>query len=146
MDSHWSYFDPGCTYVGAVVIEGSRREVKYKNIYSAIHNFGHSFLSLMNYVDGDYVIDELSDIISRGYDIEIDWLNNRFTPKHEATPRIIKSMDYYFANLKRHLQSQHVDVNRIKAMKLCCPTRGRKYMWAKDDRGKEYKIYVSEIK
>jgi len=32
--------------------------MKYKNIYSAIHNFGHSFTSLMNYVDGDYVIDE----------------------------------------------------------------------------------------
>ncbi len=120
--------------------------MKYKNIYSAIHNFGHSFLSLMNYVDGDYVIDELSNIISKGYDIEIDWLNNAFMPKPEATPRIIKSMDYYFANLKKHLQSQNVDVNRIKAMKLYCPAKGRKYMWAKDDRGKEYKIHVSEIK
>ena len=120
--------------------------MKYKNIYSAIHNFGHSFLSLMNFVDGDYVIDELFNIISRGYDIEIDWLNNTFMPENEATPKIKKSMDYYFSNIKKHLQSQHVDVNCIKAMKLHWPAKGRKYMWAKDDRGKEYTIYVSEFK
>jgi len=116
--------------------------VKYKNIYSAIYNFGHSFLSLMNYVDGEYVIDELHNISSKGCDIEIDWLNNIFIPEEELTPRIKKSMNDYSANLKRHMQSQNIDVNRIKAMKLYWPARGRKYMWAKDDRGKEYKIYT----
>jgi len=120
--------------------------MKYKNIYSAIHNFGHSFLSLMNFVDGKYVIDELQNIISKGYDIEINWLNNTFTPEEEATPRIKNSMDYYFANINSHLKSQHVDVDRIKAMKLHWPAKGRKYMWAKDDRDKEYTIYVSELK
>lgn len=120
--------------------------MKYKNIYSAIHNFGHSFLSLMNFVDDGYVIDELFNIVSKGYDIEINWLNNSFKPEKEITPRIKKSMDYYFANIKEHLQSQQVDVNHIKVMKLHYPANGRKYMWAKDDRGKEYKIYVSEIK
>ena len=116
--------------------------MKYKNIYSAIHNFGHSFLSLMNYVDGDYVIDEMVNIHSKGHDIEIDWLNNTFIPEEETTPRIKKSMDLYLADLKRHMQSENVDVNRIKAMKLFWPARGEKYMWARDDRGKEYKIYV----
>ena len=52
--------------------------MKYKNIYSAIHNFGHSFLSLMNYVDGVYIIDDLTDIMKKGHDIEIDWLNGEF--------------------------------------------------------------------
>ena len=120
--------------------------MKYKNIYSAIHNFGHSFLSLTNYVDEDYVIDELFDIVSRGHDIEIDWLHKTFVPAEEATPRIRESIDYYAAQLKEHLGSQAVDEDRIKAMKLYWPAKGRKYMWAKDDRGKEYKIYVSEIK
>jgi hypothetical protein len=116
--------------------------VKYKNIYSAIHNFGHSFLSLLNYVDGDYVIDELSNISSKGCDIEIDWLNNTFMPEEELTPRIKKSMDDYWATLNQHMQSQNVDVNRIKTLKLYWPARGKKYMWARDDRGKEYKIYI----
>lgn len=97
----------------------------------------------MNYVDGVYVIDDLSDIMARGHDIEIDLLNNTFTPKQEATPSIIKSTNYYCADLKRHLKSQDVDVDRLKMVKLYCPARGRNYMWAKDDRGKEYKIYIS---
>lgn len=46
--------------------------MKYKHIYSAIHNFGHSFTSLMNYVDDDYVIDELDKIHAEGHDIEVD--------------------------------------------------------------------------
>ena len=120
--------------------------MKYKNIYSAIHNFGHSFLSFTNYVDEEYVIDELFDIIARGHDIEIDWLQKAFIPAEEITPRIKKSIDDYAAQLKQHMQSHAVDMDRIKAMKLHWPAQGRKYMWAKDDRGKEYKIYVAEIK
>jgi len=120
--------------------------MKYKNIHSAIHNLGHSFLSLMNYVDGDYIIDELITIRSKGFDIEIDWLNNTFMPEEQLTPRIKKSMAYYFENLTRNMQSQNVDMDRIRALKLYWPTKGRKYMWARDDRGKEYKIFISEIK
>ena len=100
----------------------------------------------MNYVDGEHIIDELFNIRSRGSDIEIDWLNNTFIPEKELTSRIKKSMTYYSENLTRNMQSQNVDLNRIKALKLHWPAKGRKYMWAKDDRGKEYKIYISEIK
>lgn len=117
--------------------------MKYKNIYSAIHNFGQSFLSLMNYVDGVYVIDDLSDITARGHDVEIDWLTNTFTPNQQATPSILKSMDYYCGDLKTQMQSQCVELENIKEIKLFCPTKGRRYMWAVDERDKEYKIYIS---
>ena len=100
----------------------------------------------MNFVDNGYVIDELYNIVTKGYDVEIDWLNNSFKPEKEITPRIKKSMGYYYANLKSLLQAQQVDVNHIKVMRLHWSAKGRKYMWAEDDRGKEYKIYVSEIK
>ena len=146
MDSHWKCLVPCFNGVDRVIIEGTKKEVKYKNIYSAIHNLGQSFLSLMNFVDGDYVIDELFNIRSRGFDIEIDWLNNAFIPEEELTTKIKKSMSYYSENLTRNKQSQNVDLNRIKALKLHWPAKGRKYMWAKDDHGKEYKIYISEIK
>jgi len=46
--------------------------MKYKHVNAAIRNFGHSFTSLMNYVDGDYVMDELAKIHSKGCDIEVD--------------------------------------------------------------------------
>ncbi len=117
--------------------------MKYKNIHAAIHNLGHSFLSLMNYVDGVYVVDDLADIIIKGHDIEIDWLSNTFAPQQEATPAIIKSLDYYCTGLKKQLQSEDVDVDCLKSLKLYCPVRGRKYMRAEDDRGKDYKIYIS---
>ena len=58
--------------------------MKYKHIAGAIHNFGHSFTSLMNYVDGDYVIDELAKIHAEGKDIEVDWLSGRFKPAEMA--------------------------------------------------------------
>lgn len=45
--------------------------MKYKHIPSAIHNFGHSFTSLMNYVDDGYVIDDLQKIHEKGLDTEV---------------------------------------------------------------------------
>jgi hypothetical protein len=120
--------------------------MKYKNIYSAIHNLGHSFLSLMNYVDGEYIIDELFNIRDRGFDIEIDWLNNTFIPREASTSRIDKSLRYYSEGLKKAMKSQSVNLKRIEALRFHWPAKGRKYMWAKDDRGKEYKIYISETK
>jgi hypothetical protein len=120
--------------------------MKYKNIPAAIHNFGHSFLSLMNYVNGNYVIDDIDDIISKGYDIKIDWLNNTFHPQQQLTSRLSKSIKYYSSHLKKHLQSHSVEIEHIVEINLYYPANGRKYMWAVDDRGKEYRIYISELK
>ncbi len=97
----------------------------------------------MNYVDETYIIDELLDIRSRGFGIEIDWLNNTFIPEEELTSSIRKSMAFYSENLAEHMNSQNVDLNLIQALKLYWPANGKKYMWAKDDREKEYRIYVS---
>ncbi len=97
----------------------------------------------MNYVDGKYIVDELFDIRSQGFDIEINWLNNTFIPEGELTPNIKKSMAYYSGNMAEYMKSQNIDLNLIRALKLYWPANGKRYMWAKDDRGKEYKTYVS---
>ena len=97
----------------------------------------------MNYVDGTYIIDELLDIRSKGFDIEIDWLNNTFIPEAELTSNIRKSMAFYSKNLTGHMKSQDIDLNLIQALKLYWPANGKRYMCARDDRGKEYKIYIS---
>jgi hypothetical protein len=120
--------------------------MKYKNIYSAIHNFGHSFTSLMNYVNGDYVIDELRRIHAAGYDISIDWLIGRFEPAALETHRMQKSIEYWKNFLSNHLLSQKVEITRLSQMRFYWPARGRKFMEATDDRGKTYKIYVNEAK
>ncbi len=92
------------------------------------------------------MIDELINIVSEGQDIEIDWINNEFAPEDLLTPRIEKSMDLYRANLESHLRSHSVGPERIAALKFHWPAKGRRYMWAVDDRGKVYRIYVAEIK
>jgi len=120
--------------------------MKYKNIYSAIHNFGHSFTSLMNFVDGDYVIDELAKIHSKGYDIEVDWLTSRFKPEQLVSNRIKKSIGYWGDYLEKHLSSQNVDLDKISSLYFRWPAGQRKFMIATDDRNKEYKIYINETK
>lgn len=122
-------------------IEG-RETMKYENINSAIHNFGRNFLSLMNCVDGVYVIEEIFDIRKKGYDIEIDWLTGRFTPESEATGPIRQSMADWRADLERHLASQDVNIDKVRGLKLVFPARGLCFMWAVDDRGREHRIYI----
>ena len=39
--------------------------MSYKRIGTLIHNWSHQFISLMNYVDGDYVFDEMMRLLSR---------------------------------------------------------------------------------
>ena len=120
--------------------------MKYKNIPSAIHNLGHSFTSLMNYVDDGYVIDDLADIHRQGHDIEIDWMRGAFHPKRMETGRIRSSIEYYADTLASHFSSQDVDFDRIASLSFCWPAGKRKYMLAVDDRGRKHRIYVRAIK
>jgi hypothetical protein len=119
--------------------------VKYKHIPSAIYNFGCSFTSLMNYVDGDYVIDELASIHKQGRDIEVDWLTGRIVPPDLST-RAQKSIDHYRDRLSAHLRSQNVDPKAIIELKFLWPARQKKRMVAVDDRGRQHKMYVNEMK
>lgn len=100
----------------------------------------------MNYVDRDYVIDDLAQIHRKGYDIEVNWLSGQFAPAHMSSTRIKKSIVMYRQRLQQHLASENVDVDRLIQLKFCWPAKGRKYMQAIDDRGKKYKIYVQEYK
>jgi len=120
--------------------------MKYKHIHSAKHNFGASFTSLMNYVDNEYVMDELTSIHTHGNDIEVNWLSGHFIPEALATPRICKSIKCWRDGLEKQLASQNVDLSALSQLKFCWPANGRKFMVAVDDRGKNYKIYVNETK
>lgn len=120
--------------------------MKYKNIYSAIHNFGRSFTSSMNYVDGEYVMDELAKMHTQDIDIEVDWQTGVFSPATLVTPRVQKSIGYWKNGLKKQLVSQNVELEALTELKFRWPAGERKHMLALDDRGKEYKIFVNESK
>jgi hypothetical protein len=112
--------------------------MKYKNIKSAIHNFGYSFISDENYVDGEYVFHELARIHSQGHDIIISWLNEKFEPAHLCTERITKSIGYWANGLERLLNSQNVDLGSLTKLEFVWPSNGAHYMKALDDRGMEH--------
>ncbi|UTW09008.1 hypothetical protein [Pseudomonas benzenivorans] len=118
--------------------------MKYKNIKSAIHNFGHSFVSLMNYVDQDYVIDEIGKIHNQGYDIEINWLTREFSPAQLESERIKKSIGYWGDSLKKHCSSHNVNLESLSSLLLVWPASQSKYMQAIDNKGTEHKIYINE--
>ncbi|MDF2370680.1 MAG: hypothetical protein P1V21_07805 [Rhizobiaceae bacterium] len=120
--------------------------MKYKNIPAAIHNLGDSFLSSMNYIDGGYVIDDMTDIHQEGHGVSIDWIRAEFHPKSRMTDRIGRSLEYYHAGLANHFHNLNVDLSRLESVTFCWPVKGRKSMEATDDRGKHYKIYVREFK
>ncbi len=120
--------------------------MKYKNIYSAIHNFGDSYISFINYTEDGYVIDDLLEIHRKGIDIELNWLARDFQPIELATKGILKSIRDWSNHLKDHLASENVEIKRLSSLYFIWPAKERKFMVATDDRGKEYKIYIREIK
>jgi len=68
--------------------------MKYKHIPSALHNFGHSFVSLNNYVDGECITDVLRQTINATgeHEVRIDFGTGAVVPELAAS-------------LKKHLPS-----------------------------------------
>lgn len=84
--------------------------MKYKVIKSVAHNFGHSFLSLMNWRDQDYVMAHLGRAAVRtGADtLRVDLLSGAAAPGALLTPPVRASVDAYVRGLPRDLESQGV--------------------------------------
>jgi hypothetical protein len=118
--------------------------MKYKNILSAIHNFGHSFLSYENYVDSDFVIDELNKISGKNYDIKIDWKTKEFQPKNMITDRINKSIGFWYNNIDDHFHSQNVEFDSLKSFQLIWNNGEKPKVIATDDRGKFYEKEITK--
>lgn len=118
--------------------------MKYKNINSAIHNFGHSFVSDMNYIDDDFIINELKKIHRKEFDITIDWLTGDFQPEKEVTERLIRSIAYWRDGLEKHLHQQNVDLAALRKLKYCWLVGSNHYMEAEDDRGKSYEVEITK--
>ena len=121
--------------------------MSYKRIGSFIHNWSHSFLSLMNYVDDDYIIDELSRLLSdRGInEIVIDPLNKHIDPERARTKRLLKSLGYWTGALPQQRQRENVLEHELATFRLHITRPGTSLdcvARATDDRGKEYKVSV----
>lgn len=121
--------------------------MSYKRIGSLIHNWSHSFVSLMNYVDDDYVIGELGKILLRDEveSVIIDPLNRTIEPSAARTSRIVKSLGYYADALPEQMEGENVLPHELASFRLVI-TRPKGSMTfvaeATDDRGKEYSARV----
>jgi hypothetical protein len=118
--------------------------MKYKNIKSASHNFTHSFVSGMNYVDDEHVLIDLAKCVEKNkdYKISVQWLPETKTSWFSYTPRIRKSIKYYKKWLPNYLSSHGISSSIIKELRTDITLfKGHRLViesYAKDSRGREY--------
>jgi len=71
--------------------------ISHKPLKSVSHNFGHSFISLMNYINDDYFLVHLlkQALITNINRLEVDILKNTAEPKELLTRPILDSIGYW---------------------------------------------------
>ena len=112
------------------------------------HNWSHSFMSGMNYVDGRFVYEDLHDLARqhRGQKIVVSWIPRRDAELFRLTPRVRKCITWYRKSLKRHVARHRVDINAIGEMRteVYVGANFRMYVraYTRDNRGKEHAQYV----
>lgn len=122
--------------------------MKYKNINSALHNFGHSFVSLMNYVDDEYVGDLLLQLAKDdpSNSVTINFSSGVvLPPAASANSRLRKSIEYWGDWLPKHLESQNVHSGSLSEITLMfrLTQKGTAVsVDALDDRGVHHSISV----
>lgn len=120
--------------------------MKYKNIDSAIHNLGHSFMSGMNYFDDDHVMYDVQALVRREpHEVWINFSTGEITPKGAHSKRLLKSVTHYRQWLGDHLLRHNVDPLALKDVTLhhrLTKLGGETTMLAVDDRGVEHRVPV----
>lgn len=121
--------------------------MKYKNIYAMLHNFGHSFVSLMNYVDDQYILNVLSELArhSPGCEIDINFSNGQVSPPGEYPEVLHKSISCWTDWLPKHIASHRLELGRLSEIHVRYRLVKMGYeiiVSTTDDRGKEHKVFV----
>src|SRR5258708_18185872 len=80
---------------------------KYKVLKGVAHNFGHSFISLMNYEEGDYVMGHLLKAArhSGKSELRVDVLEKNWQPPELAVPPVHASLGRYCVQFPRLVSS-----------------------------------------
>jgi hypothetical protein len=120
--------------------------LKYKNIDSALHNFGQSFMSLMNYLDDGYVVDDVLQIVKAPpHELSINFSTGEVSPPGDHPVRLLRSTQRYRDDLPKHLERHNIDAGAVKEVRLVhrLTRKGHETtMTASDDRGKEHSVEV----
>ena len=122
--------------------------MKFKNIRSMAHNWTHSFMSGMNYVDGDYVFEDLHQLARqrRGEKVTITWVPEIPEELSLLTPRVRESIRYYRKALRMHFIKHDITPSAITEMRteVYVAENHRMYVraYTVDSRGKEHAQFV----
>ena len=117
--------------------------MKYSVLKSVAHNFSHSFVSYMNYVDDGYVIDDLRQLARKadGERISVHWIPDS-TPQAHLPRRVLKSIANYKAWLPDHVRNSGASIEAIREFRTDIFLKSNKQIaveaYLLDDRGKEY--------
>ena len=92
----------------------------YKHLKSVAHNFGHSFLSLMNYLNDDYIIEHIYKIAKRNDQsfLQIDFLKKEIKPECFDINAINVSVINYSNWLPELLESEGCSIKMVKSLKM----------------------------
>lgn len=130
----------------------------HKTLKSVSHNFGHSFVSFMNYMETNYFLGLLQTEMQKTElnRLEVDILNNESQPKELLTRKIQKSINYWNKWFPDLVESSKSSMEFVKSAKMIIEfdlTLSRPYphnnkftenpyiceITIIDDNGKEYK-------
>ncbi len=113
------------------------------------HNFVHSFLSDMNYVDGNFIVNDLDQIAKKSPEVvhSITWIPMDELEFKNYTERVKKSIGFYADSLPSHLKSHKIEVQHISkfSINFFMQKNGEVAFIAEieDDRGK---LYQSDVR
>lgn len=92
----------------------------HKVLKSVSHNFGHSIVSLMNYLGNDYFLGVLQKEMRKTKlnRIEVDILNNKSIPKELLTKPILHTIDNYNKRFPELVESTGSSMEFVKSAKM----------------------------
>jgi hypothetical protein len=122
--------------------------MKYKHIPSMAHNFGHSFVSLMNYVGETHIVDEIRRVLPQFHQpLHINFLDGTITPKTARSDLLVASVQVYQASFARHALSHDVDPTCIRQLELSIARTSigiGVMIEVQDDQGKQYHLPIEQ--
>ena len=100
----------------------------------------------MNYVEEDFIFNELTKIHKKGENITINWHSGEFEPRMMCSKRISKSIDFWRNGLSKHLESHRIDLTKLPSLIFVWPLSSGPFMQATDDRGQTHEIKITKTR
>ena len=122
--------------------------MKYKNLKSFAHNFTHSFVSYENYIDGEYVIEELKKAARElnGEVLSVYWVPDNGPVNIKLSKRALTSLKHYREWLPKLAEQHEIDLCAIRELRTDVYRKSNQQLEIlvrlTDDRGKEYEQSV----